>query len=207
MANRWTTGDPILLRETYRSRTWAARPARMVLDSDALIAVYLAPGTQWKRPVTPDGVPLRLPRDEWQLADVEWTGIAALRLFRPRRAHSILLWWEPGSWAFQGWYVNLELPMRRTALGFDYLDQVLDIVVAPDRSSWRWKDEDELLLALELGLISPTAASALRTEGERVMADLEANRPPFSDGWETWRPDPTWQPPGLPTGWDVVTEA
>ena len=33
--------------------------------------------------------------------------------------------------------------MWRTPMGFDYMDQMLDIVVAPDFSWYRWKDEPE----------------------------------------------------------------
>ena len=187
-------------------RVWAARPVRVVEDTSDLVAVYMAPGTWWKRPVGAHGAPLRMQDSAWELADVQRTGNAALRLFQPGRAHSILLWWEPESWAFQGRYVNLEQPMRRTRLGFDYLDQVLDIVVAPDRSSWRWKDEDELALAVERGLISRASADAFRREGERVIADLEANRDLFSQHWENWRPEAGWDPVQLPAHWDAIDD-
>ena len=33
--------------------------------------------------------------------------------------------------------------MARTPIGFDYLDRLLDIEIAPDLSRWKWKDEDE----------------------------------------------------------------
>lgn len=28
--------------------------------------------------------------------------------------------------------------------------------------------------------------------------------PPFSDGWEAWRPDPAWPVPVLPDDWVVL---
>lgn len=146
---RWSVGDRIILREVYEGRVWAVRPVTVVADSSDRIALYHAPGTIWRRPVSASGEPLRLQAPEWDLADLPWTGNAALRLTTPGAAHSVILWWEPASWRFEGWYVNLEQPFRRTNLGFDYLDQVLDIVVAPDRSSWFWKDEDEFATAQE----------------------------------------------------------
>jgi hypothetical protein len=201
---RWTAGDRIILREVYQGRVWAIRPVTVVGDSADQIALYLAPGTTWKRPISASGEPLRIQAPEWELADLPWAGNAALRLTTSGAAHSVILWWEPATWRFEGWYVNLEQPFRRTTLGFDYLDQVLDIVVAPDRSSWCWKDEDELAKAQELGVLSRAEAAAIRREGERVIAAVEANAPPFCDGWEDWRPDPAWIIPSIPKGWDDV---
>ena len=37
-----------------------------------------------------------------------------------------------------------------------------------------------------------------RAEGESVLA-----RAPWPTGWEKWRPDPAWELPELPDGWDV----
>ena len=81
------------------------------------------------------------------------------------------------------------------------MDQLLDVVIDPDLS-WRWKDEDELREAIELGLMSQGGAEAVRREAERAIERLEARQPPFCDGWETWQPDPTWPLPTLPDGWD-----
>jgi hypothetical protein len=40
-------------------------------------------------------------------------------------------------------------------------------------------------------------AAAARAEGERVIAEW-----PFPTGWEDFRPDPAWQLPRLPEGYD-----
>jgi hypothetical protein len=42
-------------------------------------------------------------------------------------------------------------------------------------------------------------AASARAEGERVLAAW-----PFPTGWEDFRPDPRWELPQLPAGWDVV---
>ena len=100
-------------------------------------------------------------------------------------------------WYFEdGWYVNLEEPWRASSVGWDTRDLALDIVVERD-GSWRWKDEDHLAAAVERGWITPEKASAVRAEGERVLAAW-----PFPTGWEDWRPDPRWEVPHLPAGWD-----
>ena len=52
------------------------------------------------------------------------------------------------------------------------------------------------------GLISAEQAGALRTESEIILENMQNGEPPFSQGWEQWRPDPTWTRPVLPEGWD-----
>lgn len=128
-------------------------------------------------------------------------GRPTLRLTTPGRPHSVLVWWGEGE--FGGWYVNLERPLTRAPIGFDYLDQELDIYVRPDRS-WELLDEDEFDEAQRLGVIAPEEAAAVRDEAARAVRTIEAWEPPFCDGWEGWQPDPGWAPPALPAGWDVV---
>jgi predicted RNA-binding protein associated with RNAse of E/G family len=72
--------------------------------------------------------------------------------------------------------------------------------VDPDRS-WRWKDEDHLAEALDVGLFTAQQAKAMRAEGERVIERIEAWAAPFDEGWENWRPDPDWPLPSIPNGW------
>jgi predicted RNA-binding protein associated with RNAse of E/G family len=182
---------------------WAARPARLVRDDEDLVVAYLAAGMRWKRPVAAAGDFLRVPADGWALADAVWTTSRMLYLMPPGAAHSIHLWWKAPDWAFGGWYVNLQEPIRRTRLGFDYMDQTLDIVIEPDLS-WHWKDEDEIGDAIRSGFLTPEWARAIRAEGERAIERLERRAAPFSDGWERWRPDPAWPDPELPEGWDTL---
>ena len=119
----------------------------------------------------------------------------------PGCRHSVLLLWTAGFGELLIWYVNLEEPLKRTAIGFDYLDQLLDIEIAVDLSSWKWKDEDELDAAAERGVMTPEDADRVREEGEKVIAALDAGESPFDEPWERWRPDPVWTAPGLPDGW------
>ena len=197
-------GDPILLRETFRGRVWAARPATLVSDDGDLVAAYLPPGMRWMRPVhARQGGRLRMPASEWALEQATWTRARMLHLMEPGEAHSVHLWWLAPDWRFGGWYVNLQEPFCRTALGFDYMDHMLDIVIEPDLT-WRWKDEDELDDAVSIGLVTQQWADEVRREGERVIERVEARQPPFCDGWELWQPDPSWSIPELPTGWSDV---
>jgi hypothetical protein len=71
-----------------------------------------------------------IPRDEWTLEGGTFLH-DALRLTTPGAAHSMLLVWDDGR--FECWYINLERPLERAPVGFDYLDQELDIHF-PDRT-------------------------------------------------------------------------
>jgi hypothetical protein len=130
-----------------------------------------------------------------------WERSRWLQLIEPGVAHAIHLWWLAPDWRFAGSYVNLQEPMRRAPLGFDYMDHMLDIVIDPDLR-WRWKDEDELAEAVSVGLVTQAWADEVRREGERVIERLERHQAPFCDGWEEWQPDPAWPVPTLPDGWD-----
>lgn len=160
-------------------------------------------GAAWMRACGPDGKRLALPVGAWTLRDIGWP-TSCLRLHMPGAHHDVLVFCDPGHDRLTHWYVNLQTPLRRTGLGFDYTDLVLDAVVSADRTTWRWEDEDELEEALGLGLLTAERAAFLRAEGERAIARLRARRPPYDASWERWRPDPAWPVPRLPDGWDAV---
>jgi hypothetical protein len=84
------------------------------------------------------------------------------------------------------------------------MDQMLDIVISPDRSSWHWKDEDEFSEAEKIGVYSSAKAQSIRAEGKRVIGMLNDNASPFCDGWENWNPPVEWTIPRFPEGWEKV---
>ena len=138
-----------VLRESWRGKVWTARPFRVVLDTPALIALHMMPGSVCKHP---KGAAEFLP-DEWTLSDRPWVGGDMLCLHQPGRWQAVWLFWSPPpERRFLRWYVNLQEPLRRTRLGFDYLDQELDLVIEADRS-WYWKDEAAFRSAASVGCI------------------------------------------------------
>ena len=84
------------------------------------------------------------------------------------------------------------------------MDLALDIIVEPDRSSWRWKDEDEFELFLKRGLISPEVARRVRDEAELILRRVERDESPFDSEWPHWTPDPSWPTPELRDDWDEL---
>lgn len=203
-------GDPVLLRFFNAGRVSWAKPVSVVFDSADGVGLFLREGTPIKRRCLLDGspVPRGLPYGErfrlpWLAGDGLWERTNVLMLTPAQAAHSYWGFWD-AVWSFGGWYVNLQAPLRRTALGFDTSDHVLDIVVEPDLSAWAWKDEHELVEAVDAGRFTPVEAAELYREGERAMAALQARSWPFDRDWSSWRQDPAWPVPVLPEGWDVV---
>jgi hypothetical protein len=184
-----------LLREVWFGRVWRVNATWVVEERPDRIVLHSPPGAAARFPVDAEGREVRIPaRDGAPYAERRGER-HALRLYRPGARHSVWIFWnDDGSVAY--WYVNFEQPSRRTALGFDYRDDKLDLLVYPD-GALRWKDEDELAEAAARGLVDE---AAVRVEAERVLAD-----PPWPTGWEGWRPQPLQPAPELPAGWDVVT--
>jgi predicted RNA-binding protein associated with RNAse of E/G family len=186
-------------------RVWSAKPEIIVRDKPDLLALYVMPGTIWKQPRTLEGERVTAEnraRSEWVLKEDKWVSYR-LRLTIPGADYSVLIFWDPPGMKHHSFYINLEEPLTRTALGFDFLDQFLDVIVKSDLSGWHWKDADELVEAVALGVVSKERAAAMRAEGEKVAKWLQSGKSPFN-GWENWRPDPAWQTPVLPAGWDKI---
>jgi predicted RNA-binding protein associated with RNAse of E/G family len=143
-----------------------------------------------------------MPSEPWVLADDVWRDKSVLHLVEPGAAHAVWVMWDRAA-EFLGWYVNLQEPLRRSPVGFDYMDQMLDLVISADLSEWHWKDEDELEQEVVEGLLTLAEADEVKAEGDRVVRMLANRARPFSEGWERWRPDPAWPLPVLIEGWDA----
>ncbi len=193
----------MVLREIWRGQVWSGRACTVVEDTPRRLVLFSAAGDGWTRPVRPDGTSIRMREPNWILCEEVWT-TEALRIVTRYSRHSVMLFWTPGFEELLQWYVNIEDPMVRTPIGFDYLDQLLDIRIASDLSGWSWKDEDEFEEAVDIGILTSEEAAAFRSEGESVIAALRARRPPFDEPWAQWRPDPNWPSPALLEGWNDV---
>jgi len=198
---RFEPGETIALRQMWDGRIWAARPATVVEDAPEQTMLLAPRGIRWMAPFH-DGKRLKIPQAEFELVPQRYEEAHVLSFSWPDTWYAVLLFlqedWEPWSW-----YVNLEEPLRRTATGFDTVDHELDVIIELD-GSWRWKDEDDLAEAIRRGLIPAEDEPRMRTDGERAVRRILDRDPPFDRDWTTWRPDPSWQVPILPEGWDRV---
>ena len=194
-------GETIALRQTWDGSVWAARPATVVEDAPEQTMLFVPIGVRWMAPFH-DGKRLKIPQPEFELVPQRYEEAHVLSFSWPDTWYAVLLFlrqdWEPWSW-----YVNLEEPLRRTAIGFDTLDHELDVIIELD-GSWRWKDEDDLAESISRGVIHAEEEPRLRADGERAMRRIVDREPPFDRDWTVWRPDPAWPVPVLPEGWDRV---
>jgi uncharacterized protein DUF402 len=192
--------DQVLFRFVWPWRVFSAIPATVVEHAPARTVLWIAPGTPVRWPRGGARVAIsELQEGDWAHEEADWYG-GRLMLHERGVSHSVYVQWGRDG-EFLGWYVNLEEPWRETTLGFDTTDHLLDIWIDPDRT-WRWKDEDHLAEAVEIGLFTREKADAVRDEGERAIERIETWKPPFSEEWEQWSPGEAWPLPQVPAGWD-----
>jgi hypothetical protein len=196
-------GETVVLREIWDGRVWYARPAVVVLDDPNVTMLHVPPRVLCKEPVGPDGAPLRIPAESWDLRDTERGDRWNLSFAFPETPYAVILGFDEGS-ALDTYYVNLQAPLRRSETGFDTTEYLLDVTIPPDRSSWEWKDEDELAEAVARGWFTDEDVAWLRFWGEKAVERVLLREPPFDEDWEDWRPDPGWGSPELTPGWDLV---
>jgi hypothetical protein len=192
--------SPIVWRHVYQGRLRWAIPNLLIEETPDHIVSLLVPGTVCKAPTSYGrlGYVQQLLEAWEEIGDHVWHTRRCLMIAPFGEAHTLGLHWDHATGDFLGWYVNLQEPMRRSPIGYDSFDQMLDVWIEPD-GTWSWKDWDELVEAEQVGLFSASEAAAIRAEGERVIASLGTRLP---TGWEDWRPDPAWALPTLPEGWD-----
>jgi hypothetical protein len=201
----WNHGAQIAIREHWNRKIWTVRPVTVVADTPDVIALYMMPGTTYKHPRAVNGspVPHFLP-DEWVLVDTQWLGGGALYLSQPGQWYVILGLFGDDNQRIERWYVNLQTPYQRTLIGFDYLDQELDIVLNRELTAWRWKDAEKFLDAQRRGCIPVEQAAYVRCVGENIVQQLKARRLKLPEPWRHWRPPEQWESPPMPHDWHVL---
>ena len=186
----------MLTRHVAKGQVVMALPSVVVDQTAEELVTWIAPGTPIAYPLGRSDGRL-LPFEEWSVDLRSWVGPGRLEVTSVGRRHSTrLIRGDDGS--FRGWYVNLQAQLAESPFGYDTTDWQLDLWIEAD-GDVQWKDEDDLEQAVELGIMTAEDARAARAEAHRVLAEW-----PFPTGWEEWRPDPGWDLPSLPAGWDVV---
>jgi hypothetical protein len=206
----WEVGETIVHQEVWRGRLWAARPLVVVEDVEDRLLLWIPKGTVRKVPIAPPGRDAPATRKDRTIECLDWCDwvhgehvwdLSTLWIARPGDWHAVWVSWLEDGQQF-GWYVNLQRPYRRTAIGIEAMDLMLDVVAAPDLSGWRWKDEDEFDEIVDRGIFDQATAARVRDEAATVIKRIEKAEPPFSEPWSTWTPNPTWRIPTLLDGWD-----
>ena len=181
----------ITFRHVNERGVWLSVTARLVRDDDDLVVLWWPAGTVYELAAIPERAQgLRiLAEGNWRMEEKTWWGGPAIHVI-PNGAPYSLWPYRTHDGNHVAWYCNLQAPLARTANGFDTNDWTLDVVAAPDLSSWQWKDEDELAEGEAIGLYSAADVIRIRSAGQRVIDLIEARDPIFA----TWA---AWQPPEL----------
>jgi hypothetical protein len=176
----------------------------VVEDSSELLALFIAAGSPYKAgPKRSARAKRAAPRHDRPPDEYFWRS-DTLRLMFPGACHSVWLFWshEDGQRRLRKYFVNLEEPFRRTAVGFDTQDHTLDIEITPELE-WQWRDEDELENHVTEGFYTRALATAARAEGQRVVQAIVRREHPCTR-WAEWRPPADWPAPELVIGWDTA---
>jgi hypothetical protein len=199
-------GDIVVLRYiTTDGRIEMCWPCRVVVDRDDLVALFIAAGSPYKAgPKRTAAEKRRQPRVQLPPDEYVWRN-DTLRLMLPGRLHSVSMFWalQSGQRRLLKYFVNMEEPFRRTAVGFDTQDHTLDIEVSAELD-WRWRDEQEMANHVSAGFYTPELAAAARAEGERAIDAICSRSHVCMQGWADWQPASEWERAGFIDGWDTT---
>lgn len=213
--NFWQPGTPIAMRGIAHDRVWMAHAVRVVEHTSDWLAVYLQPGAECKIPGGLIGRKYSGSNNHgsrwdeqdgrvWSLMDWNWQHRSALIVMRPDKYYAVYKFWLAETGAFEGWYVNFQVPYRTTATSVDTLDLEIDMVIAPDLT-WQWKDEAEYDRGVKRGSITPTQAKEVSAAREEILELVQSGAPLLAQPWPEWRPNPEWTAPALPVDWQLVS--
>lgn len=212
----WEPGTHTVIRGIAHDRVWIAHAVTIVQDTTDLLITYLTPGAPCKVPQglierkwggIPNGGSRWDEQDgrQWKMSDWQWKQRRALILMPPEKYYDVSLFWSDETDEFECWYVNFQLPFRRTDWTIDTLDLELDLIIKLD-GTHQWKDEAEYLEGVRRGSIPADTAARVEEAREEVLTLLAAATPLFDRKWLDWKPDPGWGIPQLHPLWDSLVD-
>jgi hypothetical protein len=193
---RWLAGEHIT----------GAAPCHLIEETASYAVLYEPAGTTWMREAGkrsgPRGRNLLAADRTGRFEEHVWVGDGVLRVHSFGEPWSVWRWLDSNSHWSPQFYLNLEDPWRRTPIGFDTGDWVLDVFGVPD--NWAYKDVDELEWLEATGQVSPAWAERTRSAGRASAAALDSRAWPFSADWNRWLPDVGRGLPELAANWADV---
>ncbi|MFJ2778760.1 MULTISPECIES: DUF402 domain-containing protein [unclassified Kitasatospora] len=202
-------GATAVRRDIMHGKVWTAMPLRTLADTGDTLALAAWPGIESLAPTTwitslrtgdeavrKQGI-ADLAAGRWELGRWVWRDTTVLSCYTAGEYFSVHRFLDEQGRPLR-WYVNFELPHRRTAIGIDTFDLFLDLVAAPDLSTHAWKDEDEYAQARRLGLIDDAHHRLVDQARDRALGLLRRRQGPFAPAGSTWTPPPLFPLPTLP---------
>lgn len=183
-------GESVVIREVLNNQVWTVRPVTVIEDTDIHFASWLAPGTLIDYPVGVEHgekcISMWL-SGEWTLEPKVFLPPGMLRIAQFGAPFEVFATMKPEG-GVASWYVNFQQPLVRTSIGFDTMDEILDLEVRGDFSSWARKDSDELELAVRMGYIDNAAANRLSDACTAVEESLSRAVVPWDKRCANWEP-------------------
>ncbi|MFT3893275.1 MAG: DUF402 domain-containing protein [Anaerolineales bacterium] len=209
----WQPGDHVAFRGVYDQKVSYIQSAIVVHDRPDEVALVIVPGAECAAPEGymngkhgPAGHWDRwgeYERRNWTMQPYSWRTNRLLMLAYPDKYYSSYYFWQADTNQFLCYYINFQLPFRRSKVGFDSFDLELDVIVEPN-FEWRWKDVDDYQRGIELGVLRPEWIQEIDSAKPEIFEKLGKRQYPFDDTWLNWMPDPSWCTPKLPTDWEKV---
>jgi hypothetical protein len=209
----WKPGDHIAMRGIYNDRVSYVQSAVVVHDHDDEVALAILPGAECCAPEGyingKHGPAGRWDRwnaylkGNWSLQRFIWHTNRLLILLQPEQYYASCYFWQAEKNQFLCYYINFQLPFRRTRIGFDSFDLELDLIVEPTYD-WRWKDLDDYQRGIECGILRQEWIQGIEDAKQEVFARLEKRQYPYDGSWLNWLPDPNWSPSKLPESWEQI---
>jgi Protein of unknown function (DUF402) len=184
-------------REVWHGVPWMATPVVVVEDEADFLATYLPERALFAFPPRADG------RVHPWAGRSSWAGHGVLMLQRPGESYAVWHFWDGPDRRFAGWYLNLQEPFRRTAVGYDTQDLELDVWI-PVGERWRFKDEEKLRQGVRDGRYTEEQAAATCALGVEIGAMLDRDERWWDHAWTAFEPDAAWRAPSFPPGWEAA---
>lgn len=190
----FSPGDVIVRREVFHGSVFSGMPVHVVEDSPQLLETFVQTGSEI-------GYPPHKFRHPWIDQGIfAWRGHGKLSLQRPGEAYSVDVFWTGPERKFACWYINLQEPFRRTAVGIDTMDHELDVQVLPD-GSVQEKDQDHFAKAVRIGKFSAAEAQAISSTRDQILEMTRDGQPWWDEKWREWTPPSHWKAKNLPANW------
>lgn len=213
MTKTWKPGDTVALRGIYNQRVSYMQSALVVQDDPNEVALAILPGAECAAPddyINGKHGTEKLwdrwglyQKGSWDMLSYRWHTNRLLILLQPEKYYASYYFWRAGDNKFLCYYVNFQLPFRRSSIGFDTFDLELDIIIEPTYE-WRWKDVEDYQRGIECGMLRDEWVQEINAAKPEIFEKLEKHQYPFDDSWLNWVPDPSWLPPKLPENWDKI---
>jgi len=205
----WNSGDSVVIRGIFNGYVCHAQSVIVVKDTPQETALVLLPGAEC---VDLEGYlqGKQHSKRRWDFKDkpfeVEkytWHTNRLLLLIEPKNYYSTIYFWQNDTNEFLCYYINFQIPFKRSDIGFDTLDLELDIIIRPDLS-WKLKDTDDYQKGIEHGTILREWIHEIEISKKEVLEKLAHKQYPLDSSWLNWRHDKNWLAPKLPPDWDKV---